>query len=177
VRPDGTIALTLLRAVGWIARYDLATRPVPAGPAMPIDGAQSPDVIEARLSLLAGIDPIAARDAELGFRGAIAGDRTLLDDGRSLLTLEPATLLLSAIKPAEDGDGVIVRVLEIAGAPTRATLRFGFPVRDAQAVRLDESSIDGVVARDGNTIRFDVPAHALRSVRIVPAHDPSSRHP
>jgi mannosylglycerate hydrolase len=169
VRPDGTIALTLVRAVGWIARFDLTTRPVPAGPAMPIAGAQVPEAIEAQLSLLAGADPVAARDAELGLRGAVAGDRVVLSGGRSLLTMEPAMLLLSALKPAEDGEGLIVRVLEVAGAPTTAVLRFGFRVRGAEAVRLDETPIEDGVAREGDTIRLDLPARALRSVRVLPA--------
>ena len=40
VTPDGVIAITLLRAVGWLARTDLRQRPQPAGPAVPTPGAQ-----------------------------------------------------------------------------------------------------------------------------------------
>lgn len=169
VHPDGTIAVTLVRAVGWIARYDLTTRPVPAGPAMPIAGAQSPGVIEARLALLAGVDGVAARDAELGFRAVVAGPDPLLATGRSLLSLEPPALVLSALKPAEDGDGLVVRVLNPDGAATTATLRFGFPLRGAEAVRLDETPSDDAVAVDDGAVRIPVPPHALRSVRVHPA--------
>jgi alpha-mannosidase/mannosylglycerate hydrolase len=169
VTEDGTIAITLARAVGWIARYDLRTRPIPAGPAMEIPGAQGPSTLEADLTLLAGSEPVAAWDAELGFRGAIAGPEPGLADGRSLLALEPASLVLSAVKPADDGAGVVVRVLNPTDAPAVAWLRAGFPVDAARAVRLDEAPIEEIPVVEQGTIRFDVPAQAVRSVRLVPA--------
>jgi mannosylglycerate hydrolase len=167
-RPDGTIAITLVRAVGWIARYDLATRPVPAGPAMPIAGAQALGTIEARLALLAGADPVAARDAELGLRAVVAGDAPVLAAGRSLLALEPPALVLSAVKPAEDGAGVVVRVLNPTDEVAAAVLRFGFPVRTVEAIRLDETPCDDAVALEGPDARFAVPPHGLRSLRVRP---------
>src|SRR5262249_37060729 len=63
VTPNGTILVTLVRAVGSIARYDLTTRPVPAGPPMSIPGAQAIGALDAELSLLGGVDPVAAWDA------------------------------------------------------------------------------------------------------------------
>jgi mannosylglycerate hydrolase len=167
VTPDGTIAVTLLRAIGWIARYDLRTRPIPAGPAMEIRGAQVPGRLEARLALLAGADPVAAWDAELGLRAAIAGGESGLADGRALLALEPATLVLSALKPADEGSGLVVRVLNPSAAAVTAVLRPGFPVAAAHAVRLDETPSAEAVEVDGDAIRFTVPGFALRSLRLV----------
>ncbi|MGH7789875.1 MAG: hypothetical protein ACRERC_23610, partial [Candidatus Binatia bacterium] len=59
VTPDGTIAITLLRAVGWLARYDLRSRPGPAGPPIETPGAQLLGAYTAHLALLAGDDPAA----------------------------------------------------------------------------------------------------------------------
>jgi mannosylglycerate hydrolase len=42
VHPDGTIALTLLRCVGWLSRDDLWVRRVAGGPLVPTPGAQCP---------------------------------------------------------------------------------------------------------------------------------------
>ncbi|HET9062437.1 MAG TPA: hypothetical protein VFO62_04030, partial [Candidatus Binatia bacterium] len=70
VTADGTIAITLLRSVGWLSRFDLPSRPIPAGPEMPTPGAQLHGRHEARISLLGGIDPAAARAATLELRGA-----------------------------------------------------------------------------------------------------------
>jgi alpha-mannosidase len=167
VTPDGTIAITLVRAVGWIARYDVRTRPIPAGPAMEIAGAQCMGKLEAVVSLFAGVDPVVAWDAELGFRGAIAGAEPLLADGRSLVTIEPATVVLSALKPADDGAGLVVRLLNPSDVPATASIRFDFPVARARAERLDETGVDDVLVEDG-AIRTTVPARALRSFRVVP---------
>lgn len=166
VTPEGTIAVTLLRAVGWLARYDLQSRPVPAGPAMAVAGAQLPGRFEARLALLAGCDPVAARDAELGLRGVIAGPERLLAPGVALLALEPAGLVLSALKPAEHGDGIVVRVLNPTDAPMTAVLRPGFRVAEARAVQLDEEPAAHAVALDPDAVRVEVPARALRSVLL-----------
>jgi alpha-mannosidase/mannosylglycerate hydrolase len=175
VDAEGTVALTLLRAVGWLARYDLRCRPVPAGPEMPVPGAQCPGTLEARLSLLPGVDPAAAREAELGLRGVIGGDAPLLDD-RSLVTVEPAAALLSALKPADDGDGLVLRLLNPTDATLAARVRLGFPVRAVEAVRLDETPLDEVVQVDtgaplGAEVPMDMlhlalPPHAVRSVRV-----------
>jgi mannosylglycerate hydrolase len=73
---DGTVALTLLRAVGWLSQLSLTTRPEPAGPGMPTPGAQVPGGVQATLSLLPwdGADPSArSQEAELGFEGGWAG--------------------------------------------------------------------------------------------------------
>lgn len=166
VTADGTIAITLLRAVGWLARYGLRSRMQPAGPVMPIEGAQLLGPLEARLALFAGRDPVTARDAEIGLRGVIAGPAPLLAPGVALLALERNGLLLSSVKPAEDGDGVIVRVLNPTDDPLPARLALATPMAAVESVRLDETPDGGAVARDGRRLSFDVPARALRSVRV-----------
>jgi len=166
VSADGVIAITLLRAIGWLARYDLRSRPQPAGPPMEVPGAQLPGTLEARLLLLAGVDPGAARAAELGLRGVIAGPAPLLQDGAPLLTLAPDGLLLTALKPAENGAGIVVRVLNPSATAQRARLQVGFAISSAIAVRLDEEPADHVVSLEGDTVSFDVPPHALRTVLL-----------
>jgi alpha-mannosidase len=168
VSADGCIAITLLRAVGWLARYDLRSRPIPAGPPMEVPGAQMPGTLEARLSLLAGCDPGAARAAELGLRGVIGGAVPLLADGIALLELEPADLLVTALKLPERGEGVVLRVLNPTDATHSARIGVGFPIASATAVRLDEEPADHAVEQHGNELRFVVPPHALRSVLLSP---------
>jgi hypothetical protein len=168
VTPDGTIAVTLLRAVGWLARYDLRSRPVIAGPQMEAPAAQCPGPLVARIALLANGDASTARAAELDLEAVIGGPVPRLADGASLLALEPATLVLSALKRAEDGQGIVVRVLNPTASSIVALLRPGFPVRAVRAVRLDEASCDEPVSLDDDTMRFDVAPHSLRSVRLEP---------
>ena len=168
VMPDGTIAITLVRSVGCLARYDLWSRTVPAGPPMPTDGAQVRGPLVACLSLSYAADAPAVRAAQVGLRGVLAGPEPILYPDTPLLRLEPRTLVLSAVKPAEDGDGIVVRVLNPTDSVTRATLHAGFPVAAALPIRLDETPARLRVATDGARITFDVPAHALRTVLVHP---------
>jgi hypothetical protein len=166
VTAGGTVLVTLVRSVGWLARFELGSRPIPAGPEMPAPGAQVIGAI--RASLVLARDPAHARDAELGLRGVLGGPEPLLEPGRELLRLTPPALALSACKPADDGDGLVVRVLNATGAPEEATLTVGFELEDATAVRLDEMPSAEPLARDGSVVRFAVPPHSLRSVRLRP---------
>ena len=161
------IAFTLLRAVGHLSRQDLRSRPGPAGPGTDTPGAQCPGRTVARLVLLAGLDPAAARDAELPLRAVPCGESPLVAPGSALLALAPHALVLSAVKPAEAGPGLVVRVLNPTDAPLEALLRLGFPFASAEAVRLDEAATADPLTRNGDTLRFAVPPRALRSVRIA----------
>jgi alpha-mannosidase len=95
------------------------------------------------------------------------GDAPLAPEGRSLLALAPHALVLSAVKPAEAGSGLVVRVLNPTDTACEAVLQLGFPFAAAEAVRLDEAPAAHPVTRSGDTLRFPVPPHALRSVRIA----------
>lgn len=176
VTAGGDILVTLLRSVGWLARLDPTTRPIPAGPGLATPEAQCPEGISARLSLAVVADgddagriaSLAAAD-ELGLRAVAAGPDVLLEPGRSLVEVAPAGVVLSALKPADDGDGVVLRLLDPGPDAIEATVRFGFPVTGAESVRLDETPDGGEVELDGATLALRVGAHGLRSVRLRPA--------
>jgi 2-O-(6-phospho-alpha-D-mannosyl)-D-glycerate hydrolase len=120
------------------------------------------------VALLPGIDARGARDAELGLRAVAAGSAPLAAPGRPLLALEPRALLLSALKPAEDGRGMILRLLNPTDDPADARVTLGLPIARVEAVRLDEASApDPTVRLDGQVLQLRVPPHALRSVRLV----------
>lgn len=166
VTPDGVIAVTLLRAVGWLSRMDLKTRPSHAGPALPTPGAQSMRPFSTGISLFAGGGPRAARDLELGLLAVAAGSNPLSADGAPLLEIEPREVELSALKPAEDGDGAVLRLLNPTADSLEAVVRIGFPVARARAIRLDEDDADDEVTFEDGVLRLVVPPHALRSVRL-----------
>ena len=170
ITAEGAIALTLLRATGWLSRPDLSTRPGDAGPVLATPGAQCPGPLALRISLQVDdpeLAPTQARDAELGMQVVAAGDQPLWPEATPLLDLAPRELLLSAWKPAESGDGSVLRVLNPSGRDHKAKLRFGRSCRGARCVRLDETPIEGddALERTGDDeLAFDVPAHALRSI-------------
>ncbi|HVM65269.1 MAG TPA: glycosyl hydrolase-related protein [Acidimicrobiales bacterium] len=167
VTPDGVIAVTLLRAVGWLARFDLVSRPEPAGPGIPAPEAQCPGGVHARLSLRAAAPPSVLQADEVGLRAVMAGPEPPLPPGVSVLALEPASLLLSTVKPAQDGDGTVVRVLNPTDSATTAVMCIGVPFGSVHACRLDEAPGDGAVdVGAGGEVRFSIGAHALRTVVI-----------
>ncbi len=166
VTASGAVAITLLRCVGSLSRPDLDSRPGPAGPGTDTPGAQCPGRLRARLSLFAGFDPAAAREAELGLRAVAAGETALLPESQPVLSIEPAALLLSGLKPAEDGDGMVLRVLNPTDATLEAEIRLGFAIASASPVQLDETPISQPLPIEDNRLRFPVPPHSLRSLRI-----------
>ena len=169
VRADGAIALTCLRAIGWLSRPDLRTRPGPAGPALPVPGAQLRGSLEAELRLLeqAHSSAAVAREAELPLQAVTVGGAPLAREGVPLVALEPRTLVLSALKPAEHGDGIVLRVANPESTAQRAVVRTGFALSGAHAVRLDESPADFALDASADSVAFEVPPHALRSVLLV----------
>jgi alpha-mannosidase len=174
VTPDGVVALTLVRSVGWLSRYDLQTRPVPAGPAVEAPGAQTLGAVEASVSLLARSAPAdtarRTRDAEAGLWGVLGGPEPRLEPGRPLLRLEGDGVVLSALKPADDGEGLVTRVLNPTDQTARARIHLGFAVGAVEGVRLDELPDDRVelAATDGGLVTVEVPARSLRSIRLRP---------
>ncbi len=164
VTPGGDILVTLVRAVGMLARVELRTRPLPAGPEMPAPGAQVRERVDATITLAARPEDAVA--AEVGLRGVLGGVAPRLADGASLLALNAHTVTLSACKQAQDGDAIVVRVLNPSDAPDDATLTFGFDLDRVEPVRLDETPDAFAIRRAGRTVSLTVPPHALRSLRV-----------
>jgi alpha-mannosidase len=166
VTATGDILVTLVRSVGKLARLTLRTRPMPAGPEMPAPGAQVLGRVDAHVALATSASD--ARDAELGLRGVLGGPTPLLESGASLLQLVAARSELSTCKPAEDGDGIVARVLNPSDRGEDVVLGFGIDVASAHAVHLDESPAPehAGVEVQRRSIRLPVPPHSLRSVRV-----------
>ncbi len=166
VTPEGIIAITLLRAVGWLSRMDLTTRPQLAGPALPTPGAQCLQTIEAHLALFAGCDPRTARDAEVGLCAVIAGDAPLLQANRSLLEVFPREIMVSALKPCDEGSAVVLRLLNPTEGTVDARVCVGFPISAAELARLDETPLGEPLAVRGGELSLPVSPHALRTVLL-----------
>jgi hypothetical protein len=160
------IAITLLRCVGSLSRPDLHTRPGPAGPGTDTPLAQCPGLLRAGLWLLPGLDPAGAREAELGLRAVVCAEETLVPEGEPIVAVEPSGLLLSALKPREDGRGIVLRVLNPTDHALEGRVTLGFAFDRVEAIRLDEELSQGTVRREGSTLCLPVQPHALRTLSI-----------
>lgn len=140
VTPDGksnTLALTLLRGVGWLSRSDLSTRIGEAGPFL-----ETPDAQCLGTHLFEyGIHFIRQENrAELLRR---ASDyRTDLEIGPPGVDLENVIRIdgdnwdISTLKPAKDGTGAILRLYN--GSKCQSPARVGGEVRSARRVLADD---------------------------------------
>lgn len=149
VSPDGQIWLTLLRAVGWLSRDDLTTRPGHAGPAYATPEAQCPGTQTFEYALMpyqSGWSqaklfraaeeywlPLVARSVQ----GVRTSDPSPLPFA-AFLRIDPPQAVLSCLKPAEDDEGIIARLFNPEPTPLIARLTFGLPVASAWHVNLNE---------------------------------------
>ncbi len=135
------LALTLLRCVGWLSWSDLATRPGAEDPHVPTPDAQCPGThtFEYALSLRGEETQAAllraAQDYRVGLVDGPAGT-DLLDT----LRVEGDGFAFSALKGAEEGDAVILRLYDPGESPAVArVIGRNLTVRRC---RLDETAIE-----------------------------------
>ncbi|MFI0938537.1 glycosyl hydrolase-related protein [Streptomyces sp. NPDC021020] len=163
------LAVTLLRSVGWLSRFDLAARTTGAGPMLATPEAQCHGPQHFRLLVATGQQ--AEGDAGL-VRLATAVKAPLhavpLRPGATPVPRSPQPLTvdgaaLTALKPAEDGRGLILRISN----PTReaATVRLTtLPGTTAERVRLDESALP---APEPVGAELPLAPYALETLRLV----------
>jgi alpha-mannosidase len=171
VTHDGIIFITVVRAVGWLSRLDLVSRPEPAGPGLRTPEAQCLGLTHARLALTFGPHPqVEAWDGELGLRAVPAGPDPVLSPGRSFVNLDAPGVVLSTLKPAEDGDGLVARLLNPTATSVEARLQWNGFGRRVSEVRFDEEPAEptdsAALQIDNNETVLRISAHHLRSLRI-----------
>ncbi len=84
----------------------------------------------------------------------------------SWLSLDNDGVVLDAVKQAQDGEGVIVRVYEALRRHTAATLTLPAPVQAAFACNLMEEN-ERPLPADGRTLRFEIAPFEVKTFRFV----------
>lgn len=174
----GAWAVTLVRAVGELSRNDLPERPGHAGWPTPTPGAQCPGRFGAILALVphgplapATLDAVerAADDALLPLRGATLRSALHLPAPTLGAELEGEGLAFGAMKDAEDGDGIVLRCVNVTDRAVRGRWRLGVPVRAARLARLDETPLGEPIDIEHDAgaavIAFDAGARAVVTIR------------
>jgi len=155
--PEGvTLALTLLRCVAWLGRHPLPCRRRIAGPnPLATPGAQCPGrhVFEYALVPHEGGWEQAYREAHhfavpMRARWNWQGSG-LLPSQASLLDLSSRAFVVSALKRAEDGSGVVVRLYNILSRPARGRIHLTEPHTRASMVNMNEEPLGEASVRDG----------------------------
>jgi len=142
------VAVTLLRCIEWLSRSDLSTRRGPAGPTEFTPEAQclGHHVFDYALVPHSGDweaeEALVLREAQ-AFNTPVRILASEQHDGQlssraTLVEIEPRTLVVSAIKQSETGQGVIVRVYNPLSHAVEASLRPGFACTKAFVTNLQE---------------------------------------
>ncbi|MGE5927721.1 MAG: glycoside hydrolase family 38 C-terminal domain-containing protein, partial [Gemmatimonadota bacterium] len=174
-KEDGTLALTLLRSVGHLSRHDLPTRPGHAGWPTPTPGAQCLGADRIAFA----VAPLTASEAspealhelwEAAFLPPSA--RWLRDTGALRLRpgsveLRGAGLVLSAVKPAERGDGIVLRCWNASEAPVQGAWCVVPPPARAVLTRADEAGGEELPITPDGTIPFSAGPRAMVTVRVT----------
>ncbi len=145
-----TIALTLLRSVGWLSREDLTTRRGHAGPGLPTPGAQclgeqithysiiphseswkNPTTLKYTRQFITPLKAIQITETK----------KAQLSSSQGFLTLSPSNCAFSCLKKAEDTDSTILRMFEISGQPSKVVINTKIPIKRASFVNLAEKQI------------------------------------
>jgi alpha-mannosidase len=153
--PEGgmAVALTLLRCVEWLSRGDLATRRGHAGPMEHTPEAQCPGQHVFNYALLPHSgdwqtdDALVLREAQAfntGVRALTASQHEGQQPSTArLVSIEPPSLVVSAIKRSDDGQGLIVRVYNPLTRSVEASIQPGW-LADAHADTTDEHAGKGL---------------------------------
>ncbi len=168
---DGvTLRITLLRAVGWLSREDLASRPQGAGPSLPTPGAQCPGEHLLELAFMPLRGPWDGGELVEEAQAFQAPPRVQASAGagapRSWLAL-PQPLELTALKRAEDRESVILRILNPSDHAVRGTLELWSAPAEAYLVDLAEERRQALAVAS-NAIDLAVDPRQVTTLEIVP---------
>jgi len=165
------IALTLLRCVGWLSRGDLSNRQGPAGPVVPTPEAQCPGLHTFHYALVphtggwqTALHQAYAFNAPL--RAAVTSAHTgALPAGGSFVQIEPASLVVSAIKKAEQGNGLIVRFWNTGVEPCDTAVKLWKRPTRAARCNLGERTLEALAIEADGTVRVSTRGREIVTLR------------
>ncbi|MDB5075604.1 MAG: alpha-mannosidase, partial [Chloroflexi bacterium] len=98
----------------------------------------------------------------------VSKNEGLLPAGASLVTSDSLHAVVDTVKPAEDGNGLIVRVYDCANRRGLVTLTFAHPIASAVPVTiLEEPDPNAALTTGQDTLKFELLPFQVRSFRIV----------
>ena len=171
-RPDGSLLVTLLRAVGELSRNDLPERPGHAGWPVPTPEAQCLGPFAASFAFMlhgprdaATIDAIerAADDVLCPLVGTTLRSALHVPAPVRGPELHGVGLAFSAIKRSEDGQWLVLRCVNLRDESVDGAWRLPFDAGAARLARLDETII-GELATSDSQVRFRAPPRGIVTI-------------
>lgn len=167
---DGTVhlVLTLLRCVGWLSRDDFPARKGHAGPQLPTPSAQCIGTWTFRYSVIpySGDRWEAIREAQRFHAPMFAAAASGLPGNLPWVRVESPSFMLTAIKPPEEGEGIIVRGYNASLEEAVARIAFWQPVREAWRVNLLEQKEEPLTP-EGHVLTIPARPREIVSLRVL----------
>jgi mannosylglycerate hydrolase len=179
----GELLLTLFRAIGQLSRANLSPRPGHAGWPVATPDAQEQGLHRWQLAVcpLRSMDlresvvlPGMWEDLFLPPRAIWLRQATALRPPPLDSELAGDGIVFSALKPAESGEGIVLRCYNAGGSPTSGAYRAPFALVSAARTRADERETVPLDIEDGRTVRFTAAGHEIVTLLLHPAL-PSAR--
>jgi mannosylglycerate hydrolase len=177
--PNGTIFLTVLRAVGWLARIDHPLRPHKIGPELPTPGAQCLGPHRFRLafrpySAQQGVGHLyrAAEEFSVALQASAPWgqsphglDAPLVSPG---LQITPDDVVVSALKTPEDRHGLLLRVFNSADRAVAAHVSPTFRLDSAERCDLEERTRTPLAVQPDGSVSLPLRPAEIASVVLHP---------
>ncbi len=176
VRKSGEIYLTLLRCVGWLSRGDLRFRVGHAGPPLPTPKAQCLGSYQFRYalytykgtwdtsSLLAVASSFHVNPIAIEYQG-------LPLFCESFMSYDNTKIVMSAFKPGEDGNYMVIRVYNPTQILQTAKIKILWPIQEAWEARIDEKPIAVAKKVSANELLVTLKGGEVKTIIIVPEKD------
>jgi len=174
---EAVFGLTLVRGVGWMSRLDNTSRPTRAGITISTPGAQAQGVLHSRygFALLRGclsdeaiyaivhkwFTPLLAQE----IRAPELATTGVLPSSFGMLTVAPATVVVSAIKPASAGDSTMLRVWNPSDGAVNASVSLSVPVSEVLRCDLLEQPT-AQVEHGAEGFRVELGPHEIATVLV-----------
>jgi alpha-mannosidase len=175
-RRDGTLALTLLRSVGWLSQDDLTTRDRLAGPKIAVPDAQCLGEHKFKYAILPLASPWASTDicAQENHYSipvkclTVPRQKGPLPPTLRFLCVEPEALMVSAIKKAYTEDHLIVRLFNPTARSLQGRLEILGGIRKAWLTDLNEEKGKNIRPGKDGSLFVPVPPKKIVTVKIQP---------
>jgi len=169
-----TLAVTLLRAVGWLSRPDLTTRPGNAGPQYSTPEAQCPGPQRFRYAIMPYVgtaENLNLMNWAQAYRVPVFEEQCLYSGGSysrkfTLLRCEPSALVVTAIKKCEHRDTAVVRIFNASHQRVKGKVTWGMPVSHAWRVNFEEERLEEIPVYSKTRIELDFPAWRIITLEL-----------
>ena len=170
------VVVTLLRAVGYLgARRDPTTIVGGAGPGIPTPEAQLQQRLQFNLALYPHSKVWQGSEVWHHAHNFLNSPRMItstphegdLPSVRRGISVSGANVVLSSVKQAEDGKGIILRLFNPADETEPAQVKLPVVVESAYFVDLQEQPLLELSLETGDHLSFEIPAKSIVTVKCL----------